>query len=127
MECSKCRLVKNSDCFRKKRKQCKDCEREVGRKYYHAKKDKIDIGQITKHCLKLKQFIKQEKIKDDIDEYMKKYNEHLNTLICETPCCGKLLRALSTSYQMETFDNTQGNDLEHSKNDKDWTIRRLIS
>ena len=37
--------------------------------------------------------------------------------------CGKLLRALITTFLWETVKNTQGNDLEHSKNIKDWTIR----
>ena len=45
----------------------------------------------------------------------------------EIPCCGKSLRALITTYTLETLCNTQGNDLEHSKNIKDWAIRRLTS
>jgi len=37
--------------------------------------------------------------------------------------CGKLLRAFSTTLLWETISNTRGNDLGHSKNEKDWTIR----
>jgi len=40
--------------------------------------------------------------------------------------CGKLLRAFSTTYLSERTDNTRGNDLEHSKNEKDWTIRSQV-
>ena len=40
--------------------------------------------------------------------------------------CGKLLRALTTTCLMETINNTQGNDLGHSKNVKDWTIRSQL-
>ncbi len=36
--------------------------------------------------------------------------------------CRKLLRAFSTTLYMETYINTQGNDLGHSDNEKDWTI-----
>jgi hypothetical protein len=36
--------------------------------------------------------------------------------------CRKLLRAFSTTSYLETFKNTQGNDLGHSDNEKDWTI-----
>ena len=37
--------------------------------------------------------------------------------------CGKLLRAFSTTSFCESFMNTQGNNLGHSNNEKDWTIR----
>lgn len=36
---------------------------------------------------------------------------------------GEPLRALTTTCRMETFCNTQGNDLGHSNNVKDWAIR----
>ncbi len=37
--------------------------------------------------------------------------------------CGDFLRAFPTTLYMETYINTQGNDLEHSNNGKDWIIR----
>ena len=37
--------------------------------------------------------------------------------------CGKPLRAFTTSCYRETYINTQGNDLGHSNNVKDWAIR----
>lgn len=49
------------------------------------KKDKVLMDQIDKHCDNLEQFIKKEKIQTDLDDYMNKYKEHLDTLICETP------------------------------------------
>ena len=36
---------------------------------------------------------------------------------------GDVLRALTTTYNWETFYNTKGNDLGHSNNVKDWIIR----
>lgn len=39
------------------------------------------------------------------------------------PNCGDALRVLSTTSHLETGANTQGNDLEHSKNGKNWVIR----
>lgn len=49
------------------------------------KKDKVLPEQIKEHCDNLKKFINEEKIKeDDFNDYMNKYKEHLNTLICET-------------------------------------------
>ena len=57
------------------------------------KKDKVLIEQIDKHYDNLEKFIKKEKIHTDLDDYMNKHKEHLYTLICETPCCGKPLKA----------------------------------
>ena len=37
--------------------------------------------------------------------------------------CGNILRAFSTSLLNESLANTQGNNLGHSNNEKDWTIR----
>ena len=37
---------------------------------------------------------------------------------------GKLLRVLTTTYYLETYNNRQGNDLAHSNNVRNWTIRR---
>jgi len=37
--------------------------------------------------------------------------------------CGDFLRAFSTTLLYENVINTRGNDLEHSKNEKDWIIR----
>ena len=37
--------------------------------------------------------------------------------------CGKLLRAFSTTLSCESLINTQGNNLGHSNNEKDWAIR----
>ena len=37
--------------------------------------------------------------------------------------CRNILRAFSTTLLYENISNTQGNDLEHSNNEKDWTIR----
>ena len=37
--------------------------------------------------------------------------------------CRNLLRAFSTTLLSESSSNTQGNDLEHSNNEKDWKIR----
>ena len=34
-------------------------------------------------------------------------------------------KAFSTTRHREIYDDTQGNDLEHSKNEKDWVIRRV--
>jgi hypothetical protein len=42
------------------------------------------------------------------------------------PGCGKFLRASSTTIRLETVGYTRGNDLEHSKNDEDWIIRRRV-
>ena len=36
--------------------------------------------------------------------------------------CGNILRAFSTTSSCESRWNTQGNDLGHSNNEKDWTI-----
>lgn len=36
--------------------------------------------------------------------------------------CGNILRAFSTTSFCESILNTQGNDLGHSNNEKDWTI-----
>ena len=36
--------------------------------------------------------------------------------------CGNILRAFSTTSSCESKKNTQGNDLGHSNNEKDWTI-----
>ena len=41
--------------------------------------------------------------------------------------CVKLLIAVSTTLLWETISNTRGNDLEHSKNETDWTIRSQAS
>lgn len=57
------------------------------------KKDKVLMEQIDKHCDKLKQFIEENEIQTDFDDYMNKYKEHLDTLDCKTPCCGKPLKA----------------------------------
>lgn len=38
--------------------------------------------------------------------------------------CGKPLRAFTTSYKLETTYNTRVNSPGHSKNVKDWAIRR---
>jgi len=43
------------------------------------------------------------------------------------PRCGDVLRAFSTTQALETLLDTRGNDLGHSKNEKDWIIRRLTS
>ena len=43
------------------------------------------------------------------------------------PRCGKPLRALSTTHSWETMNDTQGNDLGYSKNERDWAIRRLTT
>ena len=37
--------------------------------------------------------------------------------------CGNNLIAFSTTLQCESNVNTRGNNLEHSKNEKDWLIR----
>ena len=37
--------------------------------------------------------------------------------------CGNILRAFSTTSSCENIKNTRGNDLGHSNNEKDWTIR----
>ena len=37
--------------------------------------------------------------------------------------CRNILRAFSTTLLNESLSNTQGNDLGHSNNEKDWTIR----
>jgi hypothetical protein len=37
--------------------------------------------------------------------------------------CRNILRAFSTTSFCESIMNTQGNDLGHSNNEKDWTIR----
>ena len=44
-------------------------------------------------------------------------------MLATTLNCGNPLRALTTSRYMETYIETQGNDLGHSKNVKDWAIR----
>jgi hypothetical protein len=36
--------------------------------------------------------------------------------------CGNILRAFSTTSFCENLMNTQGNDLGHSNNEKDWKI-----
>ena len=36
--------------------------------------------------------------------------------------CGNILRAFSTTSFCESILNTQGNDLGHSNNEKDWII-----
>jgi hypothetical protein len=36
--------------------------------------------------------------------------------------CGNILIAFSTTSLCESILNTRGNDLEHSNNEKDWTI-----
>ena len=36
--------------------------------------------------------------------------------------CGNILKAFSTTSYCENIKNTQGNDLGHSNNEKDWTI-----
>ena len=46
------------------------------------------------------------------------FNKHATNLNC-----GKLLRVLTTTYFVETHNNTQGNDLGHSNNVKNWMIR----
>lgn len=46
-------------------------------------------------------------------------------IFSEVPCCGKPLRALVTTCILETLYNTRGNDLGHSKNTRDWAIRRV--
>ena len=40
--------------------------------------------------------------------------------------CGDLLRVLTTTYIWETKYNIQGNDLGHSNNVKNWTIRIVL-
>lgn len=45
----------------------------------------------------------------------------------EIPRCGDVLRALSTTHLEETSFDTQGNDLGHSKNERDWIIRRVTT
>jgi hypothetical protein len=40
------------------------------------------------------------------------------------PGCGDVLRALTTTSAWKHVARTQGNDLGHSKNVKDWMIRR---
>jgi hypothetical protein len=40
--------------------------------------------------------------------------------------CGNVLRAFSTTLFHESAINTRGNDLEHSKNEKDWIIRSQV-
>jgi hypothetical protein len=42
------------------------------------------------------------------------------------PGCGKLLRASTTTPAWKHAMGTQGNDLVHSKNVEDWTIRRRV-
>ena len=42
------------------------------------------------------------------------------------PNCGNTLRASTTTYFLETENNTQGNDLGHGKNVKDWAIRNEL-
>lgn len=37
--------------------------------------------------------------------------------------CRNILRAFSTTLLNESLSKTQGNDLGHSNNEKDWTIR----
>ena len=37
--------------------------------------------------------------------------------------CRNILRAFSTTLLNESLMNTQGNDLGHSNNEKDWKIR----
>ena len=37
--------------------------------------------------------------------------------------CRNILRAFSTTLLNENLMNTQGNNLGHSNNEKDWTIR----
>ncbi len=37
--------------------------------------------------------------------------------------CRNILTAFSTTLLNESLINTQGNDLGHSNNEKDWTIR----
>ena len=37
--------------------------------------------------------------------------------------CRNILRAFSTTLLIESLTNIQGNDLGHSNNEKDWTIR----
>src|SRR5689334_5950416 len=39
------------------------------------------------------------------------------------PNCGNLLRAFVTTHNQKCLMSIQGNDLEYSKNTKDWTIR----
>ena len=38
--------------------------------------------------------------------------------------CGKFLRAIATTYDMETYHNTRVNSPGHGKNAMDWIIRR---
>jgi hypothetical protein len=40
--------------------------------------------------------------------------------------CGKPLTAFATTSYLETDRGIQGNDLGHSKNAKDWAIRRRV-
>ena len=40
--------------------------------------------------------------------------------------CGKPLTAFATTSYLETYRGIQGNDLGHSKNAKDWAIRRRV-
>ena len=47
----------------------------------------------------------------------------MSSFLATSSNCGKLLRAFSTTYLSERSGNIRGNDLEHSKNEKDWTIR----
>lgn len=41
--------------------------------------------------------------------------------------CGNILIAFSTTLLRESAVNTWGNDLKHSNNEKDWTIRSQAS
>ena len=50
-------------------------------------------------------------------------NMCLNITITTFIKCRNILRAFSTTLLNESLSNTQGNDLGHSNNEKDWTIR----
>ncbi len=49
------------------------------------------------------------------------------TAAARQPGCGNVLRALTTTSIWKHIARTQGNDLEYSKNVKDWIIRRRES
>lgn len=67
----------------------------------HVKRNKIVMGQVTRHVVALERYVKEQNIDQlELLNFLIKYDQQLVAL-GETPCCGKPLRALTTIPGLE--------------------------